>query len=76
LALIPLGIEGQSGFIGPFDLPCDHRALNFVGKCIQVIRQFGERFSLGFVCGQIEFGDQPLFSCLFAKMLRAKPEPG
>ena len=52
-----------------FDLPCDHRALNFVGKCVQVIGQFGERFSLGFVCGQI--GDQPVFCRVFAELFQA-----
>ena len=34
-----------------FDLLCGHRTLNLVRKRIQVIGQFGEHFSLGFVRG-------------------------
>jgi hypothetical protein len=62
-----LKIKGRLSIL--FDLPCGQRVLNFIGKRIQMIGQFGKRFSLGFVRGQI--GDQPRFSCLSAKMLQA-----
>jgi hypothetical protein len=52
-----------------FDLPCGQGVLHPVCKRIQMIGQFGKRFSLGFVRGQI--GDQPHFSGLSAKMLHA-----